>query len=136
MSGSFVLDCSVAVAWCLQDEGCVYSQNVLDRLENSGALVPFLWDLEVMNTIFIAEKRKRITAAEICSFLEILDAADINHSSFSPSKHELLAASRAYDLTSYDALYLMLAMHERIPLATKDKDLMRACDKAGVELVR
>ena len=136
MSELFVLDCSVTVAWCFDDEECIYSEKILRKLLDNGAIVPYLWNLEVTNSIIIAEKRQRITVTKMVSFLDELDVFDITPSSFVPSKHELLSTSRAYNLTSYDSLYLMLAMHERLPLATKDKGLMRACEIAGVELLK
>lgn len=44
--------------------------------------------------------------------------------------------SRDHGLTAYDAAYLDLAHSSGIPLATLDTDLIRACAKAGVELVK
>lgn len=42
----FVLDCSVALAWCFEDEGSDYAHKVLDCLEEQTAIVPRLWYLE------------------------------------------------------------------------------------------
>ena len=137
MDSVFVLDCSVTVAWCFSDEECVYSEKIIKRLaHNSRALVPFLWGLEVSNALLMSEKRKRINAVETLAFLERLDTLPITTSSFNPTKSELIRTARAYKLTPYDALYLMLAIHERIPLATKDSDLIKACDIVGVELLK
>ena len=136
MAELFVLDCSVSVAWFFEDEECIYSAKILEKLESARAIVPFLWNLEVINAINIAEKRCRIDRAKAAFSLDRLNALEIIPSVFSPSREELLIASRSYDLTSYDALYLMLAIHERIPLATKDKALIRACDIVGVEVLK
>jgi len=43
---------------------------------------------------------------------------------------------REHGLTAYDAAYLDLAKANGLPLATLDEDLIRACAKTGVELVR
>jgi len=136
MSESFVLDCSVAMAWWFKDEQCAYSKSVLAHLDQARALVPFLWSMEVTNTIINGERRKRTDSNNTFEFLALLDTLNITYSPFMPSRDELIRASRAYNLTSYDSLYLLLAMHERIPLATKDKGLMRACKISGVELLR
>ena len=56
----FVLDCSVAMAWCFGDEADAYSDRVLEELEQGTALVPCLWSLEVANVLLVAERRGRL----------------------------------------------------------------------------
>ena len=46
----------------------------------------------------------------------------------------ILSLSRAYNLSSYDASYLELAIRESIPLASLDKNLLKAAKKAGVSI--
>ena len=41
----FVLDCSVTLAWCFQDETNPYADDVLERLNLESAVVPSLWPL-------------------------------------------------------------------------------------------
>lgn len=65
----FVLDASVAVAWCFEDEKTAYTEAVLDRLAGDGeALAPALWPLEVANALVCAERRRRLTAAQPAGF--------------------------------------------------------------------
>lgn len=45
----------------------------------------------------------------------------------------ILQLARRYDLSSYGASYLELAMREDLPLATLDEDLRRAAKRAGVK---
>ena len=45
-----------------------------------------------------------------------------------------LSLSRAYNLSSYDAAYLELAIREGLPLATLDRDLRKAAQRADVLL--
>jgi predicted nucleic acid-binding protein len=45
-----------------------------------------------------------------------------------------LRLCRIYTLTSYDALYLELALRENMPLATEDKKLKASAVAAGVEV--
>ena len=47
----------------------------------------------------------------------------------------ILALSRRHALTTYDASYLELAMRLSLPLATRDTDLKRAAQSAGIELI-
>jgi hypothetical protein len=57
----FVLDASVAVAWCFEDEATKFTESVLDLLSaGAEALVPAIWPVEVANALLIAERRKRI----------------------------------------------------------------------------
>ena len=62
---AFVLDCSVAVAWLFDDEATPATDSLLDRLKDSGALVPSLWRLELGNVLSRAERHRRISAAHI-----------------------------------------------------------------------
>ena len=46
--------------------------------------------------------------------------------------HRLAVAHR---LTAYDAAYLELAMRKKLPLATLDDELIRACNRTGHALL-
>src|SRR5437762_1498224 len=56
-TAGFVLDCSVALAWCFPDEYAPYPQSVLDSLATTAAAVPSLWFLEVANALLTGERR-------------------------------------------------------------------------------
>lgn len=43
---AFVLDNSVAMAWCCEDEATDYGDRILDRLQDEEALTPAIWPLE------------------------------------------------------------------------------------------
>ena len=45
----FVLDCSVTMAWCFDDEATPYTDGVRDCLAGMRAVVPSIWPLEVAN---------------------------------------------------------------------------------------
>lgn len=47
----------------------------------------------------------------------------------------LLPLCRTYQLTSYDAIYLDVAVRRNLPLATLDDDLRKAARKLGVRLL-
>jgi len=46
---SFVLDNSIALAWCFEDEHAEPVMNLLDRVTETGAFAPSLWPLEALN---------------------------------------------------------------------------------------
>lgn len=47
----------------------------------------------------------------------------------------LLALCRTHRLTSYDAIYLDLAIRRNLPLATLDDDLRKTAKKLGVDVL-
>ena len=64
MSG-LVVDASVVMAWLFDDEEEPRADSVLELLEEDGALAPHLWHLETRNTLLVAERRSRVSAAGI-----------------------------------------------------------------------
>jgi hypothetical protein len=56
---TFVLDCSLTVAWFFEDETNRYAQAVEDSLSTASAVVPGLWPLEVANALLMGERRSR-----------------------------------------------------------------------------
>jgi predicted nucleic acid-binding protein len=134
----FVLDCSVAMGWCFEDESDALTSLVLERLLSEPGIVPELWVLEVANVLLVAERRGRIRRAESTRFIELLQGLPIRvergHASLADSQG-ILALGRDFALSSYDAAYLELSMRHGVPLATKDEKLRAACDAAGVALI-
>lgn len=56
---SLVVDASIALAWCFQDETSDLAEQALDQLALSGGVVPGLWRLEVANALNVAVRRAR-----------------------------------------------------------------------------
>ena len=133
----FVLDCSIAMSWCFEDEMDKYTESILDMLVEQQAIVPSIWTLEIINVLLVGEKRKRLTKASSLRFIELLYSLPIivDHSESESMTYELYSLGHEYNLTSYDSAYLELAMRKGVPLATKDKDLKKAARKCGVELL-
>ena len=138
MSGC-VLDNSVAMRWLLaslKESDQAYAEAVLQSLAETEALVPHLWHLEATNVLIGAEKRGDLKTGEVERFITQLEALPIqidpltSHQAFS----RILSLSRAYNLSSYDAAYLELAIREGLPLATLDGDLRKAAQRADVLL--
>lgn len=132
----FVLDCSLTMTWCFEDELTEYTKSVLRALDSSEALVPALWPLEVANVLVLSEKRSRITRAQMARFLSVLGALPIKTQEvITISKVEdIMLISRQEGLTAYDATYLELAMRAGLPLATLDEKLKQAAKRVGVKL--
>lgn len=134
----FVLDCSVAVAWLLEDERVPEADALLDRLDDGGqAVVPSLWRLELGNVLAGAERRNRISATGIARCLGILSRLPIitDPQTEERALREILALARREHVTTYDAAYLELGMRRGLPLATLDRRLARAARRAGVDVL-
>jgi predicted nucleic acid-binding protein len=132
----FVLDASMTLAWCFDDEGGTQAEDVLDLLTESQAIVPTLWLLEVSNALMNAERRGRLTAAESARFLALLRGLPIQvdeASSMERTWGDVLSLARAHRLSTYDACYLDLAMRSGALLATLDDDLRNAAQVCGVQ---
>lgn len=133
----FVLDCSIAVSWCFEDEASEVCDALLERVRDEGALVPSLWHLELGNVMIQAERRGRITSADVATRLELIGDLPIVTDDETPQRalHEVLALARAENLTTYDAAYLELAIRRGLPLATNDKRLRNAGANTGVQVI-
>lgn len=133
----FVLDCSIAVSWCFEDEASDVCDALLERVRDEGALVPSLWHLELGNVMIQAERRGRVMSADVTTRLELIGDLPIVTDGETPLRalHEILALARAENLTTYDAAYLELAIRRGLPLATNDKRLRSAGKNTGVQII-
>lgn len=130
----FVLDCSITMSWCFDDESNEYSDKVLDTLSNVTAIVPTIWPLEVANVLLLAKKKKRLSEVQASSFIDALAVLPIviDSSSSSRAMHTIFVLAEQSNLTIYDAAYLELALREKIPLMTLDQDLIHAAKKLHI----
>lgn len=134
---SFVLDCSVTMAWCFEDERTAAADALLARVVDAGAVAPFLWPLEVTNVLLNAARRKRIphdAVNQVAQRVAALPVAIDTDGAALVWANTLQLAER-YALTSYDACYLELAQRKALPLATLDAALRKAATAAGVTLL-
>ncbi len=133
----FVVDASVALAWCFADEASELADRVLDQLEHDEALAPAIWPLEVANGLRTAERRGRLDLADLSRVRELLVSLPVQVEGvpLDAALGQVTEIARQLDLTAYDAAYLALAARRGLALATVDDRLRRACERAGVELV-
>lgn len=133
---SLVLDCSMAMAWCFEDEQTSQTVAVLDSVGRSGAWVPLLWRYEVANVLLMAERRGRIDAAKRHDFLDTLRDLSIREDREPEGDpwHATVRLAELHRLTVYDAAYLELAQRRRLPLASLDEPLRKAAGATGVRV--
>ena len=131
-----VIDSSVSIAWCFADEQDEYSQSVLDDLATKQDFAPYLWPLEVANTLLVGERRKRSSQANTVTWLGFLGSLPItvDEETRLHAFGNTMGLARDHNLSAYDAAYLELAMRRGLPLATLDDTLKAAALAFGVPL--
>lgn len=132
----FVIDASVALAWCFGDEASPATQALLATLDRDYAAAPAIWPFEVSNALVMAARRGRISTHDVDGHLLDLLALPIRIDA-PPDSVALgiaVALARAHRLTIYDAAYLELALRLNLAIATTDEELMTAARAEGVQL--
>ena len=134
---SFVLDASVALAWCFHDEANEHTASTLERLKQTHAFVPGLWFLEIGNILLGASRAGRIKGSDAQECIELLEQLPIyaDESLASLGFNRILKLAQSEGLTTYDATYLELALRKDIPIASNDKKLIAAAQRLQVPLL-
>jgi predicted nucleic acid-binding protein len=134
---SFVLDSSVALSWCFEDERTPATAALLDQLAESGAVAPLLWPLEVLNALTMAERRGRLDMERRRRFGDFLHQLPVKLDDETANQAWTVTTQLAvqFRLTVYDASYLELAQRLRLPLATRDEELYAAGRVLGVSVL-
>lgn len=131
---SFVLDASVTLTWCFEDQKTEYSQAVLTALNTQQAFVPPIWQLEIINALLGAERKKLLSHNECVSFLNTLEVSSIQVSDPVKNSVTFLSTALGYGLSAYDAGYLELAFQLGLPIASLDKKIRNAVKNVGTKL--
>jgi predicted nucleic acid-binding protein len=134
----FVVDASVALAWCFEDEATDWSEGLLRRLRSGDQVaVPAHWPTEVSNGMLMGVRRKRIQPGKPEILWDELALLPITvEAALSPNESKAaLSLCDKHGLTVYDAAYLELAHRKQLPVATLDSDLRRAAVSEGIVLL-
>jgi predicted nucleic acid-binding protein len=131
---TFVLDCSINLAWYFKDEADPYADAVAACFTAAQVFVPGIWLLEVANAVLMGERRKRSTEAQATKWLVYLRSLPIIVEGETTARAwgDVLNLARAHGLSAYDAAYLELAVRRGLPLATLDNKLKAAAQAVGV----
>ena len=134
---SFVLDSSVTLAWCFDDERTDATDALLEQVVESGAEAPSLWPLEILNALSMAERRRRIDSDRRQRLGGFLHDLPVNIDAETAARAWAATSQLAvrFKLTIYDVAYLELAQRLRLPLATLDKELRTAGRALGIALL-
>jgi predicted nucleic acid-binding protein len=131
---AFVLDASVALGWVVARQASTYGRRMRLRARREPYHAPGLWRLEVANALRSLERRRNLSSDAADAAIDILSRMQpVIHEATMPLV-DLLRLARKYDLSSYDASYLALALELRMPIACGDGALKSVLTKAGVKL--
>lgn len=136
---SLVLDASVVLSWCFEDENSPYGEGILDLLsQGTEAVVPAVWPLEIINALLSALRKNRITQAQATAFLNRISgfSITIEESVLSRTFETVFLQAHASKVTSYDGSYLELALRRRLPIATLDEPLKNAAQSLGIAIAK
>jgi predicted nucleic acid-binding protein len=130
----FVIDNSVVMSWCFEDEVNPYADTVLESLRDGEAFVPGIWPLELGNVLLVAERKKRLGEASAVRFLELVIGLPLTVEQEAPQRTltEIVSLARELKLSTYDASYLDLAMRLGLPMSTLDVSIRKAAKRLGI----
>lgn len=129
-----VVDCSFILSTILITE----VNNIGIEISESLLYVPTLFYLECINVLHKTLKRQKISDEEHQTYLQVIHRLPIIIDSFcatGESVHIINNLSQRFELTSYDAAYLELALRLGARLASNDKKLISACEKNAIEVI-
>ena len=132
----FVLDNSVLCGWFLANQADGYTEAIAALLLESAAAAPPLLQLEFVNVLRTGCRRGSIPIQKAREIVDQVAVLPIRIDAAPPSPSALLALALRHDLSSYDALYLELALRLQLPIATRDAALADAAWAAGVGVVK
>lgn len=132
---ALALDCSLTLAWYLEDERTDFTETVFDELGRSEVWVPAIWMLEFPNALIVAVKRGRIMDEWRCNVLQRASLLPLKVDAEQVALERISDVATRFNITTYDAAYLELALRRKIKLATLDKALISAARIANHPLL-
>lgn len=136
MSPVRVIDASVVAAWVLPDEDGKTAATLVACAPGQSLAAPFHFPAEIGNVVAMSERRRRSSPeqARIARDGVLALSFEVDAAGFDTVWGAAYPLAVRHGLTLYDALYLELALRLNLPLATFDKELMRAAAAEGVRL--
>jgi predicted nucleic acid-binding protein len=133
-----VIDASMALSWLLPDESAEGSLAVREELlRTENVWVAAHWHLEICNSLWVAERRKRLDAIGVAQAVELFTQLPVmvDPETQTRAGSETLALARQHTLSVYDAAYLELALRQGAALASLDGPLRLIAKKLGLAIL-
>ena len=137
---NIVVDSSFIMSSILSDEQRLELEKIYNMITDNSYKVfaPSIFYLECENVLISSIKRNRIPKTAYENYMRLIGLLPINIDYFSASKESTYIIGKIateYDLTSYDASYLELALRINGQIGTLDKKLANSCGRANIELL-
>ena len=135
---NYVLDSSFCGAFIMPDERSERISEFFEVLsEDSILYVPALFWFEISNLLTSAIGRKRINQPDVSTLLKLLPGSKFSTDFSFGMEYANIVSTLAveYDLSSYDASYLELAIRKKAQVGTLDNNLSKACIKANIRII-
>ncbi len=134
MTTEIVIDASATLAWAFDEDGL---QAVLRPVLLEHQLTaPALWTLELTNSLVVKQRRGGFDESRLQEIMAALGGLGVSTKPTHATLPELVRLAQLHTLSSYDAVYLDLAIETARPLLTTDRPMARAARAAGVTLLR
>mgnify|MGYP001617472705 CR=1 FL=1 len=133
---NYVLDCSFTSSLFLPDESSDSTRLFFIKLKSSDVIfVPSLWWHETANVLKSATKRKRLNFNETLGIIDLIEKLPLQTDGYCGFQHskEIFKLAQMYDLSSYDATYLELAIRTKSKLLSHDKEINSVSFKIGLK---
>jgi predicted nucleic acid-binding protein len=132
-----VLDASVAASWLLGERPVPIGLELFSSNPDTAIIVPGHWPLEISNTLRTHFQAGRISVADFHHIMDRLDLLTISVQSAIELDEigPLAQFSVAHGLTTYDAVYVQLALSQQATLATLDQAMRRAAAALNIPLL-
>ncbi len=138
MSGGFVADASIAVAWVHPAQETPQTRLLLQSVHDGAPIeVPAIWPLEISNALLVLVRRKKLLNTERQIALAALQtlAVKLDYEMSMLAFTKLSVIAEKHQLSVYDAAYFELAQRRKLPLACRDGALRQAAIRASLQVL-
>lgn len=121
-----VIDASVLVSLFDRESENTKLAEKLMAMSGKGEVYITCPDLMLLELTNVLIKMKKIEPKDVAKFIKTLESIGIEFMGmFSGDVEDIAKYMKKYDLTAYDACYLMLARMSETDLITEDKELLK-----------
>lgn len=136
MSREWVIDASVGVKPYLAEDLSEVAEKFFQkaRIDRSSLFVPDLFYNECANILWKHARRSEIPAADAQRSLRSLTSVRLFPVSSALLARDALDLALKFDITAYDASYVVLSEKLELPLVTADEKLIRKLASTGTDI--
>jgi predicted nucleic acid-binding protein len=131
---AIVVDASAALAWLLKSQATGAASAFLAEADDWTFCAPAIFPWEVHNALLSVERRGLMSRAEHDQALAVLAAfsIEIDEPLFSAGVRAQMEFARSAGLSLFDSAYLSLGLARNCGLASRDGNLLRIAERAGL----